>query len=293
MPRFGRTSNITPFLLFGLEDEEGTDYVQGLFAASTIIAIFIFTWFICLGVLAFLGPKRVGLLSGRLLTLPSNNRSFQSNGYGNRDPSDDIRIHLPPANVYDNNATTNNVDESTTASSPRRQRRALKVVRCTVLFCSLGIYICCMVMITKGIQSLMHSQKEAASGISKGQELADEALHLIDTFAALANETATASRELATQLNTNYCPAVRQELCPNLIEYLDSPYAEAAAEQAGTDVQTLDEICNFEGIPYADELETLLNTRTKDWFPNSVTQTRQDILEVHKKLGDMHENSGG
>ena len=289
MPRHGRPSDITPLLLYGVDEEEGSEYVRGLFVASMIIAIFMITWFLCLAVLACLGPKRVGLLSGRLLTLPSNNNT---SSHSNHDHSDDDRIHLPPANVYDNNTTTNNVDESTTASSPRRQRRALKIVRCTVLFCSLGIFICCMVMITKGIQSLMHSQKEAASGISKGQELADEALHLIDTFAALANETATASRELATQLNTNYCPAVREELCPNLIEYLDSPYAEAAAEQAGTDVQTLDEICNFEGIPYADELETLLNTRTKDWFPNSVTQTRQDILEVHKKLGDMHENSG-
>ena len=292
MPRFGRTSNITPFLLFGLKDEEGTDYVQGLFAASIIIAIFMITWFICLGVLAFLGPKRVGLLSGRLLTLPSNNRSYQSNGYGHHDPNDDDRIHLPPANVYDNNTTTNNVDESTTASSPRRQRRALKIVRCTVLFCSLGIFICCMVMITKGIQSLMHSQKEAASGISKGQELADEALLLIDTFAALANETATASRKLATQLNTDYCPAVREELCPNLSEYLDSPYAEAVAEQAGTDVQTLSEICNFDGIPYADQVETLINARTKEWIPDSVTQTRQDIVEVSQMLGDMQENSG-
>ena len=58
-------------------------------------------------------------------------------------------------------------------------------------------------MITKGIQSLVYSHQNAVSGLSKGQELADEAVDLIDTFAALANETATASRGFATQLNTN------------------------------------------------------------------------------------------
>ena len=270
-------------MLSGTDTEEGSDYVKGLFVASVVIAIFILTWFLLLGTLACLGPKRVGLLSGRLLTLPSiSNHSDHNNDDGN---------HLTPANVYDNN-DKNSAAAKAVVSSAKRQRRALKYLRCTVLFCSLGIFICCIIMITKGIQSLVHSQENAVEGIRKGQELADEAVVLIDTFVRLANDTGTQSRKMATQLNTNFCPAVREELCPNLAKYLDNPYAEGAIEQAGTDVQTLEEICNFEGIPYADKVESIINAGTGKLIPDSLIRTREDIVEISEMLGNMEENSG-
>ena len=147
-------------------------------------------------------------------------------------------------------------------------------------------------MVTKGIESLSSSQKNAVQGIEKGQQLADEAVYLIDTFLALTNETTAASRDLALQLNTNFCPTVRAELCSNLTEYLDSPYVAAAAAQAGTNVQTLEDICNFNDIPYADQVEKLINARIQELIPAELLQTRQDIVEVSDMLAHVRSNAG-
>jgi len=271
-------------LLLGSKDE-GYEYAKGLFAASLIIAIFIIFWFIFLCVFTCLGPKRVGLLSGRLLQ-PQQGQSNPSNDNRN-DNLDYDRVHLPAAaQVYDNKDTTGELYSSQTPQVSPRQKRILIFSRVMVLFCSLGIVVCSILMVTKGVDSLVSASDSALEGMDKAQDLANEAVDLIDRFVEVADSATGASRTFVSELNTGFCPTVREELCTNL----ESAWADA--REVGVNLEDLPDVeCDFSGIPYEEEVEALLNTRTTK-LKDELYKSRADIVEVSEMLGTARDNAG-
>lgn len=281
-------------------DDERSDYAKGLFAASLLIAAFIIVWFIMLCVFRCLGPKNVGMLSGKLFQphqAPA--RSRKPNDQRNEDLDDDKVLLPAAAQVYDSNdmgAPRSPSNHSQKPSVSARQKQILTFTRVTVLTCSLGIVACSVFMVTKGAQSLVSAKNSALDGIEKGQSLADQAVGLIDHFIRVADSSTRASREFILELNTGFCPAVREELCTNL----ETAWAGAKevdgvlVDENGVEVnvEDLPDVeCDFSGIPYGMDVELLLNTKTTA-VRDQLYYTRADIVEVSEKLATLREKGG-
>jgi len=210
------------------------------------------------------------MFSGELFQPPSSSQqqSTQPNNNG------DDRVHLPAAHVYDDAAIQQNASNhsSTNSISRRHQRRRLRNTRIAVLTCCLGIVVCAVLMVTKGVQSLVKSSDNAIGGIEKGQELADGAIALIDDFIAVSDSASETTNQFAQQIN-GFCPAVRDELCTNLND------ADVPVE------------CNFDGIPYDTEVEALLNAKDAV-VATELYSTRDDMVELSQILADARAKAG-
>ena len=275
-PRFGHSSNITGLLLGSQEQAE--DYVQGVAAASILIAAFVVAWFIVLVVLKCLGPQRVGLLSGRLYHPDWQRQEDEARllQQSRMRESNDQRGSFPSAQIYDDtgggggSVSDEEEQRRRRASFTAGQKRRLRNTRIVVLLCSLGIVACAILMLTKGVESLYQASDNAIDGIAMGRDLASEALDVIDAFLLVAGKERNVTRGFLQEIN-GFCPREgRPDVCIDPV------------------APVLD--CDFE-FPYGPEIEELVDSRTT-LVQDELLSLRGDVEEIEQVLGDLRQSAG-
>lgn len=182
-PRFGHSSDL--LLLMQGTPEEQKDYLKGLMASSIAMFCFFLVWMIFLVVFKCMGPKEMGILSGKARPLPPQ----------------------PPEG-----------SEELEAWQQRRANaeRRLGLIRVLICICGLFIIISSCLMAVKGVSSLTQSLNDGTQAIAISQNLANRAIKLIDRVTIQNNKTAKAVDELLVDLN-GICPLQRPDgLCTDL-----------------------------------------------------------------------------
>lgn len=182
-PRFGHSNDLL-YLMTG-DQAEQRDYVKGLIASSIAIFALFIVWLIFLVVFKCMGPYQVGILSGRPRPLPPM-----------------------PAN-----------DSGDLIAWEQRRSQVesrLNRLRILVIICGMVIVVSACLMSVKGVSSLTRSLSEGTHAIKLSENLAEEAIQLIDEVVALNQETEKAIHSLLIDIN-GICPSQRPNgICTNL-----------------------------------------------------------------------------
>lgn len=203
-PRFGNSNDLT-LLMTGNEDEQ-REYMKGLLSSSIAIFCLFLVWLIFLLVFRCMGPYEVGILSGKPRPLPPK----------------------PP-------------NDSGDLIVWKRQRSLAETrmnrLRAMICFCGIAIIISACLMSLKGVNNLTQSLQDGTDAIAIAENLAREAIGLIDGVTKLNGATGKVVDDLLEDMN-DICPLKRPEgICLNL-----------------NDVST----CDFDGILESDIIETLI-----------------------------------
>jgi hypothetical protein len=243
-PRFGYSSDIE-YLLTGTE-EQARDYLRGVLACSLAIGVFFVVWALVIIVLRCLGPNRVGFLSGKLPQIANPDLS-----------------HLGWSDVGSEEQSNQLVQWE---KRQRVRKRNLLASRVVVLFCSLGIVISAIVMITLGAKNLQRSVSTTFDALDKTQGNINEAISIIDEYMSLQSEIISSMTEFLVAVN-EACLNQTDQICSNLRNMSDPQ-------------------CDFTGIPYMDEFNSTLNS-SKLYIIDDLKSYKNDLEETNQLITDI------
>jgi hypothetical protein len=256
--RWGNTADVAVLYSDDSTQAQRLEYVWGAVGTAIFIFGFVLVWFILILTCMFLGPKRVGIFSGRHLKVHPvaiTNSSTRDNG---------TTIALQDTVASEMNDDFKNVHQEMSL----QYRMRLNRVRIAVLMCSFGIVVSVILFLTAGIQSLVNSSNNVISSLEMGQELSLEAVVLIDDFVNRLNTTTVNISDLISKVN-NFCPKVTDAICKNI-----------------TNSQT----CNFTDIPvsntFANAFENLIDSGGAI-VTNPLFDARSDLLDLNVELGQV------
>jgi hypothetical protein len=214
-------------------DEQARDYLKGVLACAIAIGVFFVVWSLILIALRCLGPYRVGMLSGKVpqVIKPDPSHSEESNGDKKEESIQKWEKKM------------------------RFQKRNRLVSRIIVLFCSLGIVVSALVMISLGAKELRNSISTTFEGLDETQENVNEAISMIDNYISLQNKIVLNITEFLNTLN---------ESCPNLCSSLNATGSQ----------------CNFTDIPNGDQLESIFSN-SKLYIIDKLEGYISDLQDVY------------
>jgi hypothetical protein len=261
-PRFGHHSDLGRFIAGDSDDED--DYIKGLLATSIAMFCFFSVWITILLILKCCGPKRVGFWSGRgspLQPLPpkSGNESVASIASSAQEGAETEAFRNFRENLRE------------WAKQMKASRRCLNICRVIVLCCGTAIIVNASLMVSKGITSLVKTLDGGRDVINLIGDLARQAIFMVDAFLETA-EKARDDTVVLLEATNGFCPDVREELCTNVLNATN---------------------CNFTGIPYALELENLVDyfDGVKGLAFEEVVKFRADLVTMKDAADEMDNNA--
>lgn len=117
-------------------------------------------------------------------------------------------------------------------------KRRMTIMRLIVLFAGASIITCAGLMVSQGVSSLVDTLDGGRNFISIAISLTQQGIDLIDGFFETYSQAQNDTVRLLEATN-GFCPNVREELCEDII----------------TDSTN----CNFEGIPYSEEIQIVID----------------------------------
>jgi hypothetical protein len=286
--RWGNTADVAVLYSDDSTQAQRLEYVWGAVGTAIFIFGFVLVWFILILTCMFLGPKRVGIFSGRHLKVHPvaiTNSSTRGNitTTAPQDTVEQVKKEEQGVVIEANNNTEKHDLKGENVNHPSEMnddfknvhqemslqyRIRLNRVRIAVLMSSFGIVVSVILFLTAGIQSLVNSSNNVISSLEMGQELSLEAVVLIDDFVNRLNTTTVDISDLLSKVN-NFCPKVTDAICKNI-----------------TNSQT----CNFTGIPvsntFADAFENLIDSGGAI-VTNPLFDARSDLLDLNVELGQV------
>jgi len=143
-------------------------------------------------------------------------------------------------------------------------KRRLKRIRIAVLFCSLCIIVCVILMCVYGVDSLIKSLNQVQNGLVNGQNLAEEAIRLIDGQIAKQSNVSATVDQVWEEIN-GFCP-FQNVICANVTTPAD---------------------CDLTGFPLAGEIEVLLNN-TQEYVYDQLVFMRTDLERIIEELVNLN-----
>jgi len=284
-------------VLYAGTPEQQKDYALGVLASAIAIFAVIMGWFIAIMILACLGPRRVGIWSGRQVPRrpkptaaaqqqpqvvgedtyhdEEDDESWQ---YKNNNESPPQMLGIPTSIYVKDEGVAGTPDTAGTTGQDwqglsdwyeerQLQERCLRNARIAVLVCSVCITICVILMWSLGLRSLDGTANNAYDGLDQAKSLSDQAIGLIDRFLSLQDETVDTSVAFLNTVNA-ICPAVASELCTNLDNF-DSAN------------------CDFNALPaLGDEIESIVNGQRTILLDN-VYSLRADVVEFQDIVNNI------
>ena len=182
-PRFGHSNELLD-LMTGTPEEQ-SDYVKGLIASSFAIFGLFLVWLIWLAVFHCMGPKEVGILSGKPRPLPPM-------------PAD-------------------NAGELETWRLLKSQRElTLDRLRMIVCICGMVIVISACLLSVQGVSSLTRSLDDGTEALALIQSLTKQAIALVNRVVEQNEVTASAVQDLLQDINF-ICPLQKPNgICTNI-----------------------------------------------------------------------------
>ena len=141
-----------------------------------------------------------------------------------------------------------------------RQKRNQRNAQFVVLFCNLSIVLFAILMSTMGLGSLHDASDIVLQGATDGEMLVNEATSALDHLMFVADNAKDETYKFSHLVN-RFCPKVRSKVCVNL-------------ESDDIEVQ-----CDLSGIPYAAEVERLLNA-PQNYTTDFVQSARNDTAQI-------------
>jgi hypothetical protein len=141
-------------------------------------------------------------------------------------------------------------------------------LRMTALLAGMGIFICCVLAVIKGLEHLRDSVDNSGAGFMQGNRLALEGADLLARYEREQTNLVRDLRDVVPRINT-FCPNVRDTIC---------------------DVDTegrLRDACNFTDIPLADLLQSLnLPEIDVSVVVDELAGIREDLMDLAADLDD-------
>jgi hypothetical protein len=279
-PRFGHTRDLNK-LIMGSE-EDGEDYVLGLVAGSIAMFCFFFVW-ICLLIVFKCccgGPRRVGFWSGSMIPLNpepvppeaplavSGGHSFGTEACGD-DPSlgEQQQHYTPEDKAYQEYEKYHELWEI----KKKEANRQLDIIRVIVLFAGASIIVSSGLMIGKGVSGLVDTLDSGRDSLGIVSNLTDIGIIYVDNMIQTQRDAEEDTRLLLESLNT-FCPKVREALCDNIFNATG---------------------CDLEGVPYADEVQIILDAfdgtraRLRGLFFDDIIRLREDLVTLNEAASDL------
>ncbi len=144
-------------------------------------------------------------------------------------------------------------------------RTRLFRARIVVLTCSVGVVISVILFLSYGVQNLLQSSKDVVAGVEQGQELATEAIELINNAISRQASVVKVLRPYLEDIN-GICPNATKSICEDI-----------------TDAST----CDFEGIPLPDDFQvafTFLIGYARNTTLSKLDGVRQDLISLEEDL---------
>ena len=137
--------------------------------------------------------------------------------------------------------------------------------RIVVLTCSVGVVISVILFLSYGVQNLLQSSKDVVAGVEEGQELATEAIELINNAISRQESVVEVLTPYLEDIN-GICPIVSKAICEDITNSLT---------------------CDFEGIPVPDEFQAAflwLLSYAKNTTLSKLDGVRQDLISLNEEL---------